>query len=90
MSGFQPVDPTEAHPTRDEYVVERALNDGRWVVESITPETSAEQAEKDGDRPPSLPWLRGAELRVVRRTITSTVVSVRPSAGPVRPGEQPT
>lgn len=74
---FQPTDPTEAHPAREEYVLERALNDGGWVVESIVPEPTAEQAE-ERSAALTLPWLRGATLCVVRRTITSTVVSVRP------------
>lgn len=74
---FQPADPTEAHPTRDEYVLERALNDGGWVVESITPAATPEEAEARSAAL-TLPWIREIELRVVRRTITSTVVSVRP------------
>lgn len=79
MSGFQPADGApEAHPPRDEYVLERALNDGGWVVESLGPEPTAEQAEaRAADL--TLPWVRDATLRVVRRTITSTVVTVRPS-----------
>lgn len=73
---FQPTEPTEAHPTRDEYVLERALNDGGWVVESIIPAATAKEAEARSAV--ILQWLREAELRVVRRTVASTVVSVRP------------
>lgn len=89
MSGFRPVDPAEAHPTHDEYVLERALSDGGWVVESIVPAPTVEKAE-ERHAALGLPWVRDAEFRVVRRTITSTVVSVHPSAGTVRPDEEPT
>lgn len=88
MSEFRTVDPAEAYPMRDEYVLERALNDGRWVVESTFPVPTREEAEAEAATL-TLPWVRDAELRIVRRTITSTVVSVRPSAGLVRPGDEP-
>ncbi|MEV6014718.1 hypothetical protein [Streptomyces sp. NPDC051997] len=88
MSGFRTVGPMEAHPTRDEYVLERALSDGGWVVESIFPAPSAEKAEARHAEL-NLSWVAPADFRVVRRTITSTVISVHPSAGPVRPGEEP-
>ncbi|MCZ4513502.1 hypothetical protein O3Q52_36225 [Streptomyces sp. ActVer] len=81
MTDFEAVPHIEAHPTRDEYVLERALSDGGWVVESITPAATAEKAE-ERHAALSLPWVRDAEFRVVRRTITSTVVSIRPSAAP--------
>jgi hypothetical protein len=89
MSEFLPAEPAEAHPTRDEYVLERALGDGGWVEETIVPAPTAEKAE-ERHAALGLPWVRDSEFRVVRRTITSTVVSVHPSAGPVRPDEEPT
>lgn len=82
MSGFQPVDPTAAHPPRDEYTLERAISDGGWVEETIVPAPTAEKAE-ERHAELGLPWVRDSSFRVVRRTITSTVVSVRP-------GEEPT
>jgi hypothetical protein len=64
----------EAHPVCVEYVVERALSDGRWVVDSPAPALTAEQAVAD------VAWLKRphATYRTVRRTITSTVVAVHP------------
>lgn len=80
MADFQPVDPTEAHPTRDEYVIERALTDGRWVVESIHPHNTPEAAETERARllDCGMYQTRTATFRTVRRTITSTVIAVRP------------
>lgn len=66
----------EAHPARVEYVVERALSDGRWRVDSNDPAATAEEALADAawfmvQRP-------RATYRTVRRTITSTVVAEHP------------
>jgi len=70
-------DQSEAHPTCDEYVVERAIGDGRWVVESVSPAPTAEQALAEawfmGE-----PIFGGGSWRTVRRTITSTVAAVHP------------
>lgn len=70
--------PTQAHPVRVEYVVERSISSGRWIVESITPVPTPEQAEADAA------WFMndpryGGTYRTVRRTITSTVVTVHPA-----------
>lgn len=95
MSEFRPVAPMEAHPTHDEYVLERALRDGGWTVESIVPAPTAEQAEaRHADlarmcvRHTQDAWVLDADFRVVRRTTTSTVVSVHPNVDPMRPGSE--
>jgi hypothetical protein len=67
----------EAHPARTEYMVDRALSDGRWVVDSASPAPTAERAEAEAA------WFMddpryGGTYRTVRRTITSTVVAVHP------------
>lgn len=81
VSRFQPVgDATEAHPIRDEYVTERSLGDGRWVVDSISPHATAEEAEVADAW--VIPCAPEATFRIVRRTITSTVVAVRPGVEP--------
>lgn len=76
MSDFHPAGGEEAHPARDEYVLERHIGDGRWVVDSIFPAATPEEAEAHGTAP--LQWTDGDTLRVVRRVITSTVIAVRP------------
>jgi hypothetical protein len=73
-----------AHPARDEYVVERALPGGRWVVDSIVPAPTQAEAEADAA------WFMDPNpedtFRTVRRTIASTVVAIRPG----RTTEEPT
>jgi hypothetical protein len=77
-SRFQPATGnTEAWPTRNEYIVERALGDGEWVNESIYPETTPEAAEQQRARLLDEKRHRGTTFRIVRRTIASTVVAVR-------------
>lgn len=70
----------EAHPVRVEYAIERALSDGRWVVDSISYEPTPEQALTDAK------WFMDenphATYRTVRRTITSAVVAVHPAQQP--------
>lgn len=71
----------EAHPTHVEYVVERALSGGRWVVESIGPSPTTEQALAEAawcmtGRYSNGPW------RTVRRAITSTVAAEHPGITP--------
>jgi len=68
----------EAHPTRVEYVVERALSDGRWIVESISPAPTPERALADAAWFMGDPELGGGNYRTVCRTITSTVVAEHP------------
>jgi hypothetical protein len=68
--------PVTAHPTHDEYVVERALSSDRWVVESIVP--AATQAEAEADAAWFMDPNPEDTFRTVRRTITSTVVANRP------------
>lgn len=65
----------EAHPARVEYVVERALSDGRWVVESISPAATAEQALAEAAWCMNEPLFGGGPWRTVRRTIASAVVA---------------
>ena len=79
MTDFQPADPAEAHPTRDEYVIERAINHGRWVVESVCPHPTPEEAVAERARmlDSGMYRARGATFRVVQRTTTSTVIAVR-------------
>lgn len=69
-------DTPEAHPVREEYVIERRLADGRWVVVSPEPAPTAEEALADA-------WFMAgsrATYRTVRRAITSTVVTEHPGA----------
>ncbi|NUU21068.1 MAG: hypothetical protein HOV68_06060 [Streptomycetaceae bacterium] len=79
MTQFETVAPTEAHPTRDEYVVERDLGDGRWVVDSISPAPIPEQAATDAASFIGAWPDHDAAYRIVRRTITSTVIAVHPN-----------
>jgi hypothetical protein len=77
-------DETQAHPPRTEFVVERALDDGGWVVESITP---TEERHKAQARLDSLTkWAPECTYRIVSRAITSSVEYVQPAA----PAEEPT
>lgn len=73
-------DQPEARPARDEYVVERLLPTGRWLVESNDPAATAQEAEDDAA------WFMEPHpentYRTVRRTITSVVVAVRPGLAP--------
>lgn len=71
-----------AHPVRYEYAVERALSDGRWVEESITPAATPEQAEEEAAWIMNGPRSRGARFRTVCRTITSVVITEHPAARP--------
>ncbi|MDJ0342225.1 hypothetical protein QMK19_03365 [Streptomyces sp. H10-C2] len=69
-------DQPEARPARDEYVIERLLTSGRWLVETEDPAATAQQAEADAA------WFMDSRsettYRTVRRTITSVVIAVHP------------
>ncbi|MET9222387.1 hypothetical protein ABZX65_26985 [Streptomyces sp. NPDC003300] len=74
----------EAHPVHVEYVIERAIGDDRWVVDSIGPEPTPEQALAEAA------WFMDDHphhtYRTVRRTTTSAVVAVhQPTSEEPRP-----